>query len=262
MKKFNFKSFSRRQSIDKYNKTTNYNNHINSINNTNITTNLNIKKQANYLQKYNKINLLMTLEKILAPENKELLNNVIEIKIKYNTNNEHQELENNTPTSNHLRELERCKIENEVFISTIASLEVAQKICSIFSYNVIKELEINLTPHAEMLIAYQSNKKIKPNAENRPQFVNAVLSKIEELENIVGQYHYYLSQQVEKQINDIQITSHHLKLNVHNYEKILKQFLDQSTLILIEKIILEESMNKIDSSNSENKMSTINIKKI
>jgi hypothetical protein len=39
---------------------------------------------------------------------------------------------------------------------------------------------------------------------------------------------------------------------VNNYEKILKQFLDQSTLILIEKIILEENINK--NFNSENKV--------
>jgi hypothetical protein len=142
MKKFNFKSFSRRQSIEKYNKPTIY--PQNSLNTINSTNSISVRKTHYSLDKkynINKINLLTTLEKILAPENKELLNNLIEIK-KHNI--EHQINEENKYS--HLVELEKCKMNSEIFISTIASLEVAHKVCSIFSFNVIKELEINLTP--------------------------------------------------------------------------------------------------------------------
>lgn len=228
MKKFNFKSFSKHP-VEPYskNQSTIYN--INNINSKKASLYKKDSKQSN------KINLLTTLEKILAPENKELLNTLIEIKksdtIAFNKNLS-------------LSELEINKINSEIYISTLASLNLSQNICWIFNFNIIRELEVNLNPHAEMLVAYQTIKKIKPHQENRSKIVNQVMQRIEDLENLVGKYHYYLSLNTEKQINDIQISSLNLKFTTHNYEKILKQFLDQSTLILIEKIILEEQIMK------------------
>lgn len=232
MKKFNFKSFPKRQNLESYPK--NNANQLAVYSSVKKTQQFKLEKKNNS----NKINLFYILEKILAPENKELLNSLLESKktdLMFDKDS--------------LSELEKAKINNEVYITTIASLEMAQMICFIFNFNIIKELDINLNTHAEMLVAYQTAKRIKTNQENRSQLVNAVLEKTEKLENIIDKYRYYLSLQTEQQINDKEVHSLELKFNINNYEKILKQFLGQSTLILIEKVILEEQI-KITNINS------------